>query len=586
MNPGATYVPDASIARSHFARPRGPTRTIFPLRIPMSAMRQGEPVPSSTRPPRMTISNAISWRTPAVPLTSFTETIPANGRGVESQPCLRLTFGAQPFSSRWPRLSLLHPRTLHLLRETVYSMRAFERRLIDIMQSWEEELQAFRRRTKKSAQAWEAAKKRIPFGVNSNYRLVDPYPLYVRKAKGSRIWDADGAEYIDFCMAFGALVAGHSHPVLAKAMRERVSNGTIFGFESVDAGPLADHICRRFRLDRLKFSMTGLDATLFAVRLARAVTGRRRILKFEGCYHGSHDALMVSIKPKKEAPGDRRRPTPVPSSKGLLPELLQTAVVAPFNDLAATEALAQEHADDIAGIILEPVPMNMGYVHPRPGFLDGLRKVATEIGALLIFDEVKTCGKWYGGAEEAFGVTPDVKVLGKAIGGGFPLAAVGGTASVMDQVVPGQIAHAGTFNANPLSISAGLVTLTKILTRPRVKQAQRVGDELAKGYVDIIEDHRLPMRVQAGGISGTVHFTRGAVTDWRSFQDVDVGGWWGYYTAMLNRGIIPMATGPDEQWTTSVAHTKADVARHLDAFEEVAESIKRSQAEMTLVEAV
>ena len=465
-------------------------------------------------------------------------------------------------------------------------MRAFERRLIDIMQSWEEELQAFRRRTKKSAQAWEAAKKRIPFGVNSNYRLVDPYPLYVRKAKGSRIWDADGAEYIDFCMAFGALVAGHSHPVLAKAMRERVSKGTIFGFESVDAGPLADHICRRFRLDRLKFSMTGLDATLFAVRLARAVTGRRRILKFEGCYHGSHDALMVSIKPKKEVAGDRRRPNPVPSSKGLLPELVQSAVVAPFNDLEAVETLATEHADDIAGIILEPVPMNMGYVHPKPGFLEGLRRIATEIGALLIFDEVKTCGKWYGGAEEAFGVTPDVKVLGKSIAGGFPLAAVGGTKSIMDQIVPGQIGHAGTFNANPLSISAGLVTMTKILTRAGMRHAQQIGDDLAKGYRDIIRDHGLSMVVQSGGISGTVHFARGAVTDWRSFQDVDVGRWWGYYTAMLNRGIVPMATGPDEQWTSSVAHTKADVARHLDAFEDVAESMKRGRAEMSLVEAV
>src|SRR3989442_4251841 len=215
--------------------------------------------------------------------------------------------------------------------------------------------------------------------------------------------------------------------------------------------------------------MTGLDATLFAVRLARAVTGRRRILKFEGCYHGSHDALMVSIKPKKEDSGDRRRPNPVPSSKGLLPELVQTAVVAPFNDLAATEALANEHADDIAGIILEPVPMNMGYVHPTPGFLEGLRKIASEIGALLIFDEIKTCGKWYGGAEEAFGVTPDVKELRKAISGGFPLAAVGGTTSIMSQLVPGQIGHAGTFNANPVSISAGLRTITKILTRARTR---------------------------------------------------------------------------------------------------------------------
>src|SRR5256886_4702302 len=164
------------------------------------------------------------------------------------------------------------------MRETVYSVRAFERRLIDIMQSWEEELQAFRRRTKKSAQAWVTAKKRNPFGVNSNYRLVDPYPLYVRKAKGSRIWDADGTEYVDFCMAFGALVAGHSHPVLAKAMRERVSNGTIFGFESIDAGPLADHVCRRFGVDRPQFSMCGLDAARFAGRLARGATGRRWIL--------------------------------------------------------------------------------------------------------------------------------------------------------------------------------------------------------------------------------------------------------------------------------------------------------------------
>lgn len=454
------------------------------------------------------------------------------------------------------------------------------------MEIWEEELAAFRRRTRKSARAWDAAKKRIPFGVNSNYRLVEPYPLYVRRAKGSRLWDVDGNEYVDFNMAFGALVAGHSHPILAKAMRERVSNGTIFGFESEDAGPLADHLCSRYRIDRVKFSMSGLDATLFAVRLARGVTGRKRILKFEGCYHGSHDALMVSVKPRRDVSGDRRRPIPVPASKGLLKELLETAVVAPFNDLASTEALARERADDIAGIILEPVPMNMGYVNPEPGFLEGLRRLADDIGALLIFDEVKTCGKWYGGAEEAFGVSPDVKVLGKAIGGGFPLAAVGGKASIMEQIVPGQIAHAGTFNANPLSISAGLITMTKILTRVGVRHAQRIGKELARGYIDIIRDHRLSMGVQYGGISGTVHFTRGAVTDWRSFQDVDVGGWWGYYTAMVNRGVIPMATGPDEQWTTSVAHTKADVTRHLDAFEDAAESIKKHQATMSLVEAI
>ena len=454
------------------------------------------------------------------------------------------------------------------------------------MHTVQEELAAFRVRTRKSGKTFEAAQKHIPFGVNSNYRLLDPYPLYVHRAKGSRVWDVDGNEYIDFNMAFGALVAGHSHPTLVKAMRERVANGTIFGYEGDEATVLADHMARRFHIEKIKFSNTGLDATLFAVRLARGATGRSKILKFEGCYHGSHDTLMVSIKPSVEREGPAHRPTPVPSSKGLLPQITEDTVIAPFNDLGATAELVRENADDLAGIILEPVPMNMGFILPVPGFLEGLRRLADESGALLIFDEVKTCGKWYGGAEEAFGVVPDVKVFGKAIGGGFPLSAVGGKAEVMDRTVPGEIAHAGTFNANPVSMTAGLVTLTKILTPAGMRHAQRIGEALGKGYADAIADHRLFMKVQYKGVSGTVHFTHAPVTDWRSFQGVDVGRWWGYNTAMLNRGVIPSATGPDEQWTASVAHTTEDVERHLAAFEEVAEMIKQVQAEMPLVEAI
>lgn len=454
------------------------------------------------------------------------------------------------------------------------------------MRTVEEEQEAFRVRTKKSAKAFEAAKQHIPFGVNSNYRLLDPYPLYVKRAKGSRLWDVDGNEYIDFNMAFGALVAGHSHPTLAKVMREQVANGTIFGFEGEDAAALANHMAKRFDIERIKFSNTGLEGTLFSIRLARGVTGRTKIMKFEGCYHGSHDSLMVSIKPTPERQGDPRRPTPVPSSKGLVPDLTKNTVIAPFNDLASTEALARENADDLAGIILEPVAMNMGFILPKPGFLEGLREIADETGAVLIFDEVKTCGKWYGGAQEAFGVQPDVKVFGKAIGGGFPLSAVGGKAEIMDQVVPGQIAHAGTYNANPVSIAAGLTTLTKILNPAGMKHAQAIGDTLAKGYIETIADHHLFMRVNYAGISGTVHFTHKPVVDWRSFQGVDVARWWNYNTAMLNRGVIPMATGPDEQWTCSVQHTKADVETHLAAFEEVAEMIKQAQPEMPLVEAI
>ncbi len=454
------------------------------------------------------------------------------------------------------------------------------------MHTWEEELETFRVRTKGSAKAFAAARKTIPFGVNSNYRLVDPYPMYVHRARGSRIWDVDGNEYIDFNMAFGALVAGHSHPVLVKAMKDRMANGTIFGYEGDEATPLAAHMCKRFHIDRIKFSMTGLDSTLFSVRLARAVTGRKKVMKFEGCYHGSHDTLMVSIKPPREKAGPADRPTPVPSSKGLLPELVASAVIAPFNDLETTRAIAEENAEDLAAIILEPIPMNMGLVLPKPGYLEGLRKLADDTGAVLIYDEVKTGGKFYGGAEEAFGVAPDLKVFGKAIGGGIAIGAVGGKAEIMDQTVPGQVAHAGTFNANPLSITAALVTLTQILTPKGMRRAQKIGNALGKGYVDLIEDHGLFMTVQYKGISGTVHFSHHPVVDWRSFQDVDVGRWWAYDTAMKNRGIIPMATGPDEQWTTSVAHTMEDVTKHLEAFEEVAELIKKFQTEMPLVEAI
>lgn len=452
------------------------------------------------------------------------------------------------------------------------------------MDELEREAEAFQRRTPTSAGRFEEAKRHTPFGVHSNYRRIDPYPLYVRRAHGTAITDVDGNDYADFSMAFGALVTGHAHPVLVEAMRDRLGDGTITGFEPDEVVPLARHLCERFLMDRVKLSLSGTDATMFAVRLARAATGRSRVLKFEGCYHGSHDGLLVSVKPK--ATGDPRRPSPIAATKGLPPGWAEQVVVAPFNDLDATEALVRENQDDLATIILEPIPMNMGFVLPQPGFLEGLRTLADDTGAVLVFDEVKTCGKFYGGAEEAFGVRPDLKVLGKALGGGFPIAAVGGRADLMEAVAPGVVAHAGTFNSNPVSVAAALVTLTQILTRLAMEDAASRGDRLAVGYADVVRDHRLPTVVQHRGISGTVHFTAKPVVDWRSFQVVDVAKWWGYFTAMLNRGILPMATGPDEQWTVSVQHTDDDVARHVEVFKEVAPMISRFAGEMPVVEAI
>ena len=295
---------------------------------------------------------------------------------------------------------------------------------------------------------------------------------------------------------------------------------------------------------------------------------------------------MVNVKPSLAKTGNSSVPNTVPSSQGMLEEILQNTIVAQFNNLESVEKAVSKDRDNLAGVILEPIPMNMGFVPPKRGFLEALRRICNETGALLIFDEVKTCGKFYHGAEGEFGVTPDLKTMGKAIGGGYPLSVLGGKAKVMDAIVPGVVAHAGTFNSNPVAVRAGLVTLTEILTRERLAQAAKLGEELARGYTDIIEDAKLKAKVQAIGVSGTMHFTDHEVTDWRSFLDVNVGTWWTYYTAMLNRGVIPMATGPDEQWTVSVQHTREDIEKHLEVFKTVVKELLRSEVSMEMVEAI
>lgn len=444
----------------------------------------------------------------------------------------------------------------------------------------------FSERTKRSQAIFQAARKTTPFGVHSNYRLTDPHPLYCVRSKGSRIWDADQNEYIDFNMGFGALVVGHAHPKLVEALKHQVENGTLFGFESEDATKLAEVMCQRFNVDMVKFSSTGLEATSHAIRLARAYTSRRKILKFEGCYHGSHDSLLVSVKPTKARAGNPKHPTRVPASQGIPESFINETVIAPFNNLEAVNELMHENVDQVAGIILEPIPMNMGFIMPQKGFLEGLRKICDEYGCLLIFDEVKTCGKFYGGAEDAFHVKPDLKVMGKAVAGGLPLSVLAGKRPIMEQIVPGQIAHAGTFNANPLSVTAGIVTLTEILTKEKMGFVSELGNTLGKGCVEILEGVKVRATTQFLGLSGTIHFGVDRVANWRDFLEVDFGKWYTMYAAMLNRGIIPMGTGPDEQWTISVQHSKEDVEKYLEAFKEVAKEISQPSQAVPLVEAL
>jgi len=336
----------------------------------------------------------------------------------------------------------------------------------------------------------------------------------------------------------------------------------------------------------VKLSTTGTEATMYAIRFARAFTGRDKLLKFEGCFHGGHDAVLVNVKPARAKSGDPKRPNQVPASLGIPRSVVQNTVVAPFNDIEALDCIMRKHGDEVGAIILEPIPMNMGYVQPTPGFIEAVRRTADNYSSVLIFDEIKTCGKFYGGAQDHFKIKADLITMGKAIGGGLPISAIGGRKQIMETVVPGLVSHAGTFNSNPLSVTAGIVTLTEILTKNRMYEITACSEKLAKAYNEIIEDVNLIAKVTWGGTSGAVAFTGHDVVNWRTFQDCDIGKWYAYCFAMMNRGVIPAGPSPDEQWTVSAQHEPEDIDAHVEAFKEVAPYVRKCENKAPIVEAI
>ncbi|MCI4360426.1 MAG: aspartate aminotransferase family protein [Thermoplasmata archaeon] len=433
-----------------------------------------------------------------------------------------------------------------------------------------EALREYERRTPKSAKIWEHAKAWTPLGVHSNYRYLEPYPFYVQRGEGTHLWDADGNDYLDFNMGFGGLASGHAHPKIVEALTQQLHDGMLYGYEWHRTPEVAERICRRFGMDQVRFSSTGLEATHHAIRIARAVTGHRYVIKFEGSYHGSHDTLLVGVKPRGEVAGPADRPNSTPAGPGILAEIAARTRVAPFNDLDSTRAIAREVAEDVAAIIVEPIAMNMGFILPEPGFLEGLRELADELGALLVFDEIKTGAKYPHGGAGRMGVRPDLMLLGKSIACGAPLSAIAARKGILDNVGPRRIAHAGTFNANPISMACALATLDDVLTDEAFERTARLNQRLAKGYAEVFREHKVTAHVAADGPSGTVFFSDHPVRDWRSFLTVDGDRSMLYYYLCLNRGLIRWGTGPDEQWTLSVVHTDADIDRHLEVLDGVA----------------
>ncbi len=354
----------------------------------------------------------------------------------------------------------------------------------------------------------------------------------------------------------------------------------MFGMPHNMEWELAEEICNRFPVEMVRFGNSGTEATMHAVRLARAATGRDKIVKFEGAYHGLHDSALVSVKPHAPEFGDVNDPVQVPAGLGVPKASVTNVLVATFNDLTTVERRFRENPGEIAAIILEPILMNVGLCLPQPGFLQGLREIATKNSALLIFDEVKTGAKLgWGGASEYFGVAPDMICLAKSIGGGFPLAAFGTHRSVMDLISQHKVFHGGTYNTNPVSMAAGLATFREVLTRENYAHVDKLSKKLVEGYRKTISKTGLQAYIAEAGANGALMFYPQEIRNYRDWTTIDIDLWRQYWFGMVNRGVMPQPYWWDEQWTISVQHTEADIEKHIAAFEDIAASLASAQQE-------
>jgi glutamate-1-semialdehyde 2,1-aminomutase len=449
-----------------------------------------------------------------------------------------------------------------------------------IHEGLKKEIATYEKRTPKSAEAHKRALQRIPLGVASNYRAYDPYPIFVKKGAGSKLWDIDGNEYIDHNLCFGALMAGHCHPAVVKAVEGALHIGTTFGMPHDMEWELAEEICARYPVEMVRFGSSGTEVTMHACRMARAATKRDKILKFEGAYHGLHDTALVSVKPKAGEYGDPNAPTSVPGGMGVPKASIDNVTIAAFNNLASVENRFKQFPGQIAAIILEPILMNVGLCMPQPGFLQGLRDIATKNGALLIFDEVKTGAKLaWGGASEFFGVKPDMICLAKSIGGGAPLGAFGASRAVMDLISQHKVFHGGTYNTNRISMAAGLATFREVLTRDNYTHVGTLSKKLTEGYRKTVAKVGLQAYVVSAGVNGALMLYPQEIRNYRDWTAIDVDLWRHYWFAMVNRGVLAQPYWWDEQWTISVQHTEADIDKHLAVFEEIAPALAQAQQE-------
>ena len=435
-----------------------------------------------------------------------------------------------------------------------------------------QEVEQYQQRTARSRALYDRAEASMPFGVTSSFQAGDPYPIYLVDGRGSRVNDVDGNGYVDFHNGFGAMVVGHAHPKVVEAIEKAARAGSHFAATTETGVVFAEEIKRRFGVDKVRFTNSGTEATMDAIRLGRAAAGKDVLLKIEGSYHGHHDAVMFSVVPTLDSSGPRERPWSVPFSRGIPPDAAKYTQIVPFNDVDALEKALDEH--EVGALIMEPVMMNIGIVMPQPGYLEKVRELCTKHGVVLIFDEVKTGVTIApGGATEMFGVQPDLVCLAKAIGGGTPVGAFGGRAEIMDEIENG-VAALGTFNGNPVSMAAGVATLTEVLTPDAYELLRTLGTRLAQGCQKALDAAGVAAVTTDLGCKGSITFRDRPVERYRDFQEVDDSLFDAFWYWMVNRGVYA-TPGKEEQWTISVQHSEADIDSFVDTFAEYCTTVTR-----------
>jgi len=429
-------------------------------------------------------------------------------------------------------------------------------------------------RTTESVRMREEAQSVLAGGVASSWQDAPPCAVWIDRGKGSRIWDVDGFEYSDFHGGFGVGLAGHAHPAIVEAVQDRVTKGTHFAQPTEDAIVVGRELAKRYGLPLWRYNNSGTEATMDAFHLMRVATGRSKVIKVEGSYHGHHDAAQVSVYPRIEQAGSVEQPNSVRYSTGIPDPMAQLTIIVPFADLAAVERALATHKGEIAGMIVEPIMMNIGMIPPPAGYLADLKDLLHKHGAWLTFDEVKTgFGVAPGGATELLGVTPDLLCTAKAMAGGLPCGAIGGVPELMGLIADRTYEQVGTFNGNPLTMAAARATMQSVLTGDAYRHLDRLREAQVSGCEDVLKRYDLPGFVRAFGAKGAVIFTD-RLENYRDFLNYD--DQWGnaHWLYQHNGGAFLPPWGKCEQWTMSVQHTMEDVNCFVRNFETFARALR------------